>query len=291
MKIVSLLPSATEMVALLTGRSSLLGRSHECDFPQWVKNLPICTTTRFPSRTSSQDIHKEVQNLLESEESLYAILEKPIKELKPDFIVTQVQCEVCAVSHREVKNFVESALSNLKSQILTLKADRWEGLWEDLEYLSEALGRKKEGIQIIQDWNERIQTIQTKTQNTLYKPRILCIEWLDPPMISGNWLPKMIELLGAENIHTQEGQPSSWVSWDYIFDQEPDFVFVFPCGFSIDQSKQELFRMEKDTPRVFQNFNRPGPRLIDSLEILAEIVHPKLFSFGYSAHLPYSIQQ
>ena len=290
-RVVSLLPSATEIICALGFRKSLVGRSHECDFPLEVKNLPILTAPHFPAEGTSLEIDREVKTLVEKGLSLYKVDTEKLAELQPDLIVTQSQCDVCAVSEKELKAALCDWVGKAAT-IVSLQPDSLAAIWEDFRKVGRALGDEDSADQLI----TRIQADMSRSRDKIPrhgpKPKVLCLEWLDPPMTAGNWLPELVELAGGENLLSEAGKHSPYQTWEQIARAMPEIILVMPCGFDIPRSKKEMGILLsqpnwKKLPavqqgRVFitdgnQYFNRPGPRLLDSFHILTEILHPESF--------------
>jgi len=293
-RVVSLLPSATEMVAALGAIDALVGRSHECDFPPEVEALPVCTRSGIDASAHSAGIQEQMEKLFERGSSLYSIEAELVKEVAPTHIVTQVQCEVCAVSLADV----EAALvgwAGPRPQVVTLGAVTLQGVVEDIGRLSEALGLPGEGRRLAADLSRRWSGVAERASRAAVRPRVAAIEWLAPLMAAGNWMPEMVELAGGQNLFGQPGRHSPALSWDDLRRADPDALVLLPCGFSLE-------RLEKETGaltglpgwndlsavahgRIYltegnQLFNRPGPRLAESLEALAQMLHPELFGRG-----------
>ena len=294
-KIVSLLPAATEIVCALGLEGSLVGRSHECDYPESVKNLPICSEANFPDGLSSADIDIKVKEILADALSVYTVKREMIKALAPDVVITQAQCEVCAVSLPEVEQALQNYLDK-SAHIISLQPNILNDVFNDIETIARSLDVTDAGERLLEDLNERVDIIRHKLKFMENKPTIACVEWLEPMMISGNWIPELVNIAGGILILAQAGKHSPYVSWDNIRDSDPDIILLMPCGFSIERTMREI-NILLDQPgfselsavknnRIYiadgnQYFNRPGPRIVDSVEILAEIIHPKQFIFGY----------
>ncbi|MBD1385980.1 cobalamin-binding protein [Mucilaginibacter rigui] len=294
-KIVSLLPAATEMVCALGLEGNLVGRSHECDYPESVKNLPVCSEANFPDGLSSADIDVKVKEILAEALSVYTVKRDVIKELSPDVVITQAQCDVCAVSLPEVEQALESYLDK-QVKIISLQPNSVDGIFTDIATVAKALNVEVAGERLLEDLNERVDIIRHKLKFMENKPTIACIEWLEPMMISGNWIPELVSIAGGTPILAQAGKHSPYVSWDNIRDSDPEIILLMPCGFSIERTMREINLLLEQpgfnelkavkNNRIYiadgnQYFNRPGPRIVDSVEILAEIIHPKQFAFGY----------
>lgn len=285
MKIVSLLPSSTEIVCRLGFREQLVGISHECDYPVSVKGLPILTKPRFSPLGSSQHIDKSVQNLLKSGLSVYEVNTDLLKDLAPDLIITQAQCEACAVSLNDVKEAVSDWVGN-KPDIISLEPNYLEEVWSDFERVGKALNNVESYFNLKSEIEQRLATLKENSQKLGKKPTVLCVEWIDPLMIAANWVPELVNIAGGINILSKPGSHSHIFKWDEIVETNPDFIIMMPCGFNIDRTLEEIDILKKKTDwlnlkavklnQVFvvdgnQYFNRPGPRLVESAEILFEI--------------------
>ncbi|HTE02099.1 MAG TPA: cobalamin-binding protein [Mucilaginibacter sp.] len=294
-KIISLLPSATEIVCALGLEQSLVGRSHECDFPLSVRQLPICSEANFPDNLSSLDIDKKVKELLNDALSVYTVKREQIKQLDPDVVITQAQCEVCAVSLEEVEKALENYLDK-QARIVSLQPNSLEDIFNDIREVADALNVVENGTRLIEDLQERVDIVRHKLKFMENKPTVACIEWLEPMMVSGNWVPELVGISGGVSILAEAGKHSPFIQWVDIQLQDPEVIIVMPCGFSIERTLREIdillqlpgfaeLQAVKNN-RLYiadgnQYFNRPGPRIVDSIEILAEIIHPKQFIFGY----------
>jgi len=285
MKIVSLLPSSTEIVCRLGFREQLVGISHECDYPVSVKGLPILTKPRFSPLGSSQHIDKSVQNLLKSGLSVYEVNTYLLKDLAPDLIITQAQCEACAVSLNDVKEAVSDWVGN-KPDIISLEPNYLEEVWSDFERVGKALNNVESYFNLKSEIEQRLDTLKENSQKLGKKPTVLCVEWIDPLMIAANWVPELVNIAGGINILSKPGSHSHIFKWDEIVETNPDFIIMMPCGFNIDRTLEEIDILKKKPDwlnlkavklnQVFvvdgnQFFNRPGPRLVESAEILFEI--------------------
>jgi len=281
MRVVSLIASATEIVCALGAESQLVGRSHECDFPPSVKALPTVTVTRFATGGSSADIDTAVKASLSSGSSLYTVDAVMLEALRPDLVITQDQCEVCAVSLSDV----EKACTVLTSrpQIVTLLPNALEDIFTDIAKVAAALGLVDAlGARL----RHRLETLTTSLAGP--SPTVACIEWLEPLMAAGNWMPTLVALAGGKNLFGQAGVHSPWMTWEALVAADPEVIVVMPCGFDIGRTIEERHLLEAHPAwsqlravkagRVAvvdgnQYFNRPGPRVVESLEILAEIFH------------------
>ena len=294
-KIISLLPSATEIVCALGLEDNLVGRSHECDYPESVKQLPVCTEANFSDGLSSADIDVKVKEIIADALSVYTVKREQIKQLAPDVVITQDRCEVCAVSLTDVMLALDNYLEK-KAGIISLQPNSLQDIFNDIATLAGALNVPQAGANLLELLNERVDIIKHKLKFADNKPTVACIEWLDPMMVSGNWVPGLVSIAGGIPILAQEGKHSPYVSWDDIREQNPEIIVVMPCGFSIERTLKEIDILMQlpgfaDMKAVKNNqlyiadgnqyFNRPGPRIVDSIEILAEIIRPKQFAFGY----------
>ncbi|MCB0418317.1 MAG: cobalamin-binding protein [Bdellovibrionaceae bacterium] len=282
--VVSLLPSATEILCALGLQKQLVGVSHECDFPQEIKGLPVLTESKIDPNAPSAQIDGKVRTLVQKGLSLYEIRTDLLQTLKPDWIFTQDQCEVCAVSLEDVTCAVKDLFQS-PVNICSLKPESLDDIWRDIRKVAEAMGVEERGEKIVQAIYHRINPLRGCFST---RPRVACLEWLDPPMVAGGWIPEIVEIAGGEPVIVSEPGPFKEVSWDTLREVDPDFLVLMPCGFSVERTEAEL----KNIPdgirqlRAVQQgrcyivdgnayFNRPGPRIADSCEILAALVHPE----------------
>ncbi|HEY9842322.1 MAG TPA: cobalamin-binding protein [Candidatus Obscuribacterales bacterium] len=294
-RIVSLLPSATEIVCGLGFQDQLVGRSHECDFPAGVQALPVLTAPKFEPDGTSYAIDQRVRAIVQEGLAVYRVDATLLRQLGPDVIVTQSQCEVCAVNQADVEAAV-CELTGHPLEIVSLKPDDLAHVWQDIQNVAQALGAPERGQALLADLQGRMQTISERAQKAPVRPRVACIEWIEPLMAAGNWMPELIELAGGINLFGTAGQHSPWMKWPDLRAADPDVLLIMPCGFDIARIRQETDLLQAlpgwsglkavMSGQVYvtdgnQYFNRPGPRLVDSLEILAEILHPGLFEFGH----------
>ena len=295
LRIISLLPAATEIICSLGLESQLIGRSHECDFPENVKDLPICSSSKFIPGSDSAEIDRQVKEILSDALSIYTIDKDQIRRLNPDVIITQSQCEVCAVSVKDVEEALEGLL-NKGCKVISLEPHVLSDVYQDIKNIANYFGINSRADILIELAEDRISIIRHKLKFITEKPKVVCIEWLSPLMVAGNWTPELVEIAGAVPILALNGKHSPFVDFDDILREDPDIMIVMPCGFSIQRTLQEINLLlelpgwEKlkavKNNRIYiadgnHYFNRSGPRLTDSIEILAEIIHPKQFVFGY----------
>jgi len=296
MKIVTLIPSATEIVAFFGKKTDIIGKSHECDYPKDLSNVVKLTEPKIKVDGSSKEIHQQIESILEKSLSVYKVNIEKLKDLNPDFIVTQAHCEVCAVSFSHVENITKEHLGP-KTKIISLQPNTLKEVFDDLERVANNLNiDTAKTKKLINGLKKRIQNIQV-ISSKLKKPKILCIEWSEPLMAAGNWMPEMIEIAGGKDVLGKKGSDSHWIKFENIIESDPDFIIFIPCGFNLKQTKYDVDELIKNNDkwknlRAFKNknfyitdgnqyFNRPGPRLVESIEILCEIIHPNNFDFRH----------
>ena len=293
-RIVSLLPSAMEIVSALGARDQLVGRSHECDFPPGVEGLPICTAAKLDATASSREIDRAVKEALRDALAVYEVFTDQLQHLAPDIIVTQDQCDVCAVSLMDVETAV-SSLTGRSVEIVALHPTNLAAVHDDIQRVGVAIGKQDEALAVINDMKGRAEVIAADTAG-LGTPSVACIEWADPLMAAGNWVPELVTLAGGRDIFGKPGTHAPWIEWDALRRADPDVIIFMPCGFGLDRCRQEAELTARlpgwqdlqavKSGRVYVTdgnsyFNRPGPRLAESLEIMAEILHPNTFAFGH----------
>ncbi|MEJ7778478.1 MAG: cobalamin-binding protein [Daejeonella sp.] len=295
LRIISLLPAATEIIYALGLEGKLVGRSHECDYPESVKDLPVCSSAKFLPGSDSAEIDRQVKEILSDALSIYTIDKEMVRELKPNVIITQTQCEVCAVSQKDVDEALKGLLDQ-DCRIISLEPHILSDIFKDIRSIAADLGAKGQADELLDTADERVDIIRHKLKFISENPKVACIEWLSPLMIAGNWTPELVEIAGGNPVLATKGRHSPFVDFADVLEEDPDIIVVMPCGFSIPRTLQEI-NLLLDLP-LWQNltavknnkiyiadgnhyFNRSGPRLIDSIEILAEIIHPKQFIFGY----------
>lgn len=292
-RLVSLLPSATEIVHFLGMTDYLVGRSHECDFPETVKELPVCTAPKFHPEGNSLTIHQQVSEILKQALSVYEVKVELLQELQPTHIITQDQCEVCAVSIADVESAVQDFLAS-DTKIISLQPNLLHEVWLDIARVGEILGVEYQHR--IAELQQRVEQVRVTCSRVKHRPRTACIEWIEPLMSAGNWIPELIELAGGINLFGTAGRHSSWLQWEELLASDPEVIIFMPCGFDLDRTTAEVrqawcnpqWQKLQAVPhnQVYLTdgnsyFNRPGPRLVESLEILREILHPEL---GESKH-------
>lgn len=286
-RIVSMLPSATEIVCALGFEYALVGRSHECDYPASVRALPVCTAPKFDPDGTSYEIDQRVKAVLQEGLSVYRVDAEMLRALRPDVIVTQEHCEVCAVDAKEVEQAVCDWLDS-RPTIVSLAPNRLADIWNDMQRVADALGAPQQGRELVERLTSRIDDLARSAPERPWPPRVALIEWIDPLMAAGNWMPELVGKAGGVNLFGDAGSHSPWLDWDDLLDADPDRIIVMPCGFDIERARRDLPLLTeregwRDLAAVTkgyialadgnQFFNRPGPRLVESLEILVEILH------------------
>jgi iron complex transport system substrate-binding protein len=294
-RVVSLIASATEIVCALGLEQSLVGRSHECDYPASVGRLPVCTEPKFNVEGSSFEIDQRVKGILQEGLSVYRVHADVLRQLRPDVIVTQTQCEVCAVSQRDVEEAVCQWMDG-RPQVVALAPNCLADVWVDMAKVAEVLDVADGGLSVVSRLQQRMARITEKAKALTHRPTVACLEWIKPLMSAGNWTPELVEMAGGRNLFGSAGQHAPWMSWEELHQADPEIIFVMPCGFDIERSMTEMPLLGAEVgwhemravreDRVFvvdgnQYFNRPGPRLVESLEILAELLHPREFDFEH----------
>ena len=294
LRIVTLIPSATEIVAALGFRDMIVGRSHECDYPTRIDALPALTAPKLKTEGNSAELDDRVRRLIEQGLAVYKVDAPLLKKLAPDVIVTQDQCQVCAASLADV----EAATRDWNGRpvaIVSLNPMSLDDVWRDIAKVAEALGVAGRGMALIHSLTQRMQMTAARAATVKQRPRVAMIEWIEPLMAGGNWMPTLVEMAGGQNLFGVAGQHSPWLEWEALKAADPDVIVVAPCGLDLPRIRADFpalaartgwsdLRAVK-TKRVYfadgnQYFNRPGPRLVETLEILAEILHPDRFSFG-----------
>jgi iron complex transport system substrate-binding protein len=290
-RIVSLIASATEIVCALGFEKDLVGRSHECDYPPSVKLLPVCTSPKFNVEGTSYEIDQRVKAILQDALSVYRVDATLLDKLQPTHIITQSQCEVCAVSLKDVEQAV-CELTSSNPVIVSLEPNALLDVWADIKRVGNALDAADRAEELVGRLQRGISEIAQRAGSLNTHPTVACIEWIEPLMAGGNWMPELIELAGGINLFGEAGKHSPWMTWDELASSDPDIIIVTPCGFDIDRSMEEMHLLASKpgwlnlkavrAGRVIvadgnQYFNRPGPRLFESLEILAEVFHPDTF--------------
>jgi iron complex transport system substrate-binding protein len=287
MRIVTLLPSATEMVCALGLRDQLVGVTHECDFPESVLTLSKVTRTFIPRDASSTQIDAMVRERARSRAPLYQLDAPKLSELRPDLIVTQGLCDVCAVDETEVQQ--AACAMHWGPQVINLEPMSLRDVFEAMRTVAWAAGVRDKGSVAIRELSQRAERIADRSARISARPTVVFLEWLDPLFCGGHWNPQLVELAGGKELIGRAGMRSRRIEWDEVQHADPDVIYIACCGFSADRAIADLPSLKRKpgwaelkavkNDRVFvadgsAYFNRPGPRLVDSLEILAASIHP-----------------
>ena len=285
-RIVSLLPSATEIAVAVGQGGNLFGRSHECDFPPFVQALPVCTSTKLEKGLTSLQIDHRVQEIVRQGLSVYAVDTPLLRSLKPDVILTQSQCAVCAVTPLDLEEAL-SAWVGTAPTLISLAPDTLDDVWGDLRRVGEAVGANALAERAVHDLQEQMHALSARRGPSSHRPTVAAIEWIDPLMAAGNWVPELISIAGGEPLFAAAGQHSPWLEWEALVAADPDIIVMMPCGYQIPQTLGDLAPLVgregwRDLSavragRVFAAdghhfFNRPGPRLVESARIIAEVL-------------------
>lgn len=284
MRVLSLLASGTEIVCALGAGDTLVGRSHECDNPQWVRNLPPCTRPAFDVTMSSGEIDAEVRRRLRLHEPLYHVDADRIRGLRPDLLITQMHCEVCAVTPDDVERV---GCGILASQVLALGAGTVDGIFDDVRSIALNLDLHSAGEDLIATMRSRMRAVTDAVRDNP-TPTVVMLEWTDPIFSMGNWGPELVEAANGQVLLGEKGQFSRAISWKEVRDADPDFLIIAPCGYDIARTVRELPLLEAlpgwsrlksvraGTAAVADGnlyFNRSGTTIVETVEILAEILH------------------
>ncbi len=295
-RIASLLPAATEIVCALGFGAHLVGVSHECDFPPAVRGLPVLTRSKVIQRASSSAIDRDVRQVLRDALAVYDIEIEALQRAAPDVIVTQDLCDVCAVSFEDVQRAARELLPN--ARLVNLSPTRLADLWSNLRQVATALGAPERAESLVDQLSSRLAEISRRAPRLARRPNVLSIEWIDPVMIGGTWMPELVEIAGGRALVTKAGDHAPTLTREALrkLKPAPEVVLIKPCGFRLERSLMEFETLRdlvadmpwpaKESGDVFLAdgnafFNRPGPRLVESAEILAAVVHPFEFrDFG-----------
>ncbi|MCR9159162.1 MAG: ABC transporter substrate-binding protein [Nannocystaceae bacterium] len=296
MRIVSLLPSATEIVCALGAQADLVGTSHECDYPPQVQSLPRLTRARIDLGGDSLAIDNAVRHVIRNALSIYAVDESRLAALRPDVIITQDLCEVCAVSLDDVRSAVARIAQREEVKLVSLSPTRLDDVLGDVERVAEALGLGERGAAVRTSLQARLDALTARSAAIGHRPRVASIEWIEPIMLGGTWMPELISRAGGEPVGVEDGAPAPTLSPTELAALEPDVVVLKPCGFTIERTLEERERIATHivsalppTTAIYVAdgnafFNRPGPRLVESAEILAACTHPEAFPELARAH-------
>ncbi len=291
LRIVSLIASASEIVASLGLSRYQVGRSHECDFPPEILALPICTSPAFPTDGSSAEIDQRVKERVASALSVYEVSREMLDALQPTHVITQTQCRVCAVSLEDVERALTGWVTS-RPKLIALEPNALADVWTDIRRVAASCGVPERGEEVVAQLQAAMQRISERAGAASHHPSVACIEWHEPLMAAGNWVPELVEMAGAVNLFGLAGAHAPWMNWQQLVDADPDVIISMPCGFDLARTCAEMYWLTDrpewqklravQTGRVYladgnQYFNRPGPRLVESLQILAEILHPEVF--------------
>lgn len=289
-RIVSLLPSSTEIVCTLGLEKNLIGITHECDFPAAIIDRPHLTASRISHETmSSKEIDHAVRSQLDGHGSIYDLNEKLLKQLDPDLIITQELCDVCAVNYKTVQKAAKIYVSEAK--IVSLEPNTIDDVFENIKTVGSLCGVLKKASEVVSDLRRRLEMVREKTHN-IDRPDVFMLEWLEPPFSPGHWVPEQVEIAGGNCLLGEAGKRSVTTTYDAIFESKPEIIVVAPCGYYIGDIIQQMEKTKfpenwKDIPAVKNDnvwaldatsyFSRPAPRIVDGVEILAKILHRDIF--------------
>lgn len=289
MKIATLLPSATEIVCLLGLEDSLVGVTHECDYPPGVKGKAVLTGSNISHKgVTGAQIDRHIRESVHAGSSIYRLDRDLLEQLNPDLILTQELCDVCAVSYTEVQQAVRSIFG--ERQVISLEPTTLGEILESILEVGRATGREVEAKAAVMALGQRVKAVATLGAGARHRPRVYCMEWVDPPWVAGHWVPGMVDLAGGQDGLGDAGQRSRVVEWEEIREYQPEIIVMLPCGYSVGEGLARVRETRfpdwwASLPAVRDQkvfavhgsafFNRPGPRIVDGLEILAQIIHPE----------------
>jgi len=291
MRILSLLPSATEIVYALGCGDSLVGVSHECDYPEDAKTKPIVSTSSLSSNLGSGEIHSKVSEHHHSNLSLYAIDEQLLQRIDPDVILTQELCTVCAIPVAQVRDAAR-ILAGPRC-VVSLEPNNLHQILDNISSVAEVTGRQTAAYELVRSLENRIAHIRSVAARAVERPKVFCMEWMDPPMAGGHWIPEMVRIAGGIDGLGREGKSSTVIEWGQVSAFTPQIVVIMPCGYQISRTVKEIDHLAclpgwYELPAVRDGrvyvvdspayFSRPGPRIVNGLEILAQIIQPAMFS-------------
>ncbi len=284
MRIASLVPSATEMLCALGLRDSVVAVTHECDYPEGIEQLPHLTRSVIPDGLSTGEIDAAVRQRTKKGEAIYELDEDLLADLEPDLIVTQAVCAVCAVSFDDVRAVAERLPS--EPEVISLDPSTIGEVMGDIRTLAQATDSKDAGVDLVRELADRLDRVKLAVRGADRRPRVLALEWLGPPFIGGHWVPQMIELAGGEDSIGFPGERSREVAWDELRASQPDVVLAMPCGYYAERAAHEVMQHRDELACLGAGqvvavdaaayFSRPGPRLVDGVELLAHVLHPDL---------------
>ena len=287
MRIVSLLPSATEIICALGLEDRLVGVTHECDYPASVRKLPKVTHTLIPTDATSAEIDALVRDRLGAQSALYTLDMATLERLRPDLIVTQALCDVCAVAEDEVRN--AACMLPTGPAVLNLEPETLDEVIACIRQVADAAGESRRADAVIHGLRARVDAVRSRNRSLERRPRVALLEWVDPPFSAGHWNPELVRLAGGEDGLGRPGEKSVTLRWEQVIAWRPEVVLISCCGFTAERALQEAEVLRNVTgwdelPAVRDDhvyvtdgtayFSRPGPRLVDSLELLAHVIHP-----------------
>lgn len=290
MRILSLLPSATEIVYALGLGDDLVGVSHECDYPPEVRSKPVVSSSDLSPTLPSATIHGAVNKHRHPAHSLYRLDEELLRKIDPEVILTQELCDVCAIPVAQVRE--AARILEGPCRIISLEPNTLRQILDNILTVGEVAGQEERALSVIHSLQERISRVAGIAKQADTHPRVFCMEWMDPAMAGGHWVPEMIRLAGGIDGLGREGLPSTVIPWEAVVDNAPEVVVLMPCGYKTDRTVSEMGQLSNragwhDLPAVRDGrvyivdspsyFSRPGPRTVTGLEILAGIIHPELF--------------
>lgn len=294
MRIVSLLPAATEWVCVFGGAEDLVGRTHECEYPESIRDVPVVTEPSYDAEGDSAAIDDAVQGQLQDGLSLYEVDLERLRTLEPDLIVTQDQCEVCAVSLPELEDRLKNWTGGTPD-VVSMRPQMLKGVLDEALRLARAMEALDAGMEVIANLETGLRVLRDeigvdRSTNPQSLPSVACVEWLEPLMVAGHWMPDVVEMAGGRALLGTAGEPTQAVEWADLCDADPDTLALMPCGFTIEETRRDLHYLT-DRPgwsdlSAVQNervalldgnayFNRPGPRLYRAIEVLASVLHPE----------------
>ncbi len=284
------------MVYALGAGEMVMAVSHECDYPAEAARKPIVSRARFDhTQLDSAAIDVLVSRAIKEGESLYTIDRDVLRQANPDLILTQELCDVCAVTGNDLSQALHDLRLNPK--IIALTPTNLQGIFDNITTIGEAIGLRERAERLVAELTDRVQQVATVAQRAAYQPRIFCLEWLDPPYASGHWVPELVELAGGVDLLGRKGKDSTRIRWEEVVAYAPEILVLMPCGFDLPRALQEVRHLEGQPgwwdlqavqrDRVYVThgsayFSRPGPRVVEGLEILAHLTHPELFPARYS---------
>ncbi|MCB1023791.1 MAG: cobalamin-binding protein [Acidobacteria bacterium] len=291
LRIASLLPSSTEIVCALGLEKQLVGITHECDFPKDITRLPHLTASRISHETmSSSEIDHAVRTQLDGHGSIYDLDTDLLKQLAPDIILTQELCDVCAVNYKTVSSAAKIYAAD--AEVVSLEPNTIDEIFENIRTVGKLCGAAESGEELIGDLKNRISLIRRKTKDIEDRPNVFMLEWLEPPFSPGHWVPEQVEIAGGNCLLGESGKRSVTTTYEAISESKPDVMVLIPCGYYTEdilrQIKNTIFPASwRDVPAVKNGnvwaldatsyFSRPGPRIVDGIEILSKIFHADIF--------------